>query len=157
MIDGKDTFGGQLSPINDAISFDLPPGTNVTGVNFGEWGLLPDFARNGALISRPVVSELLVALDNTGAQHWWCGSTPWRDYASVTTQLNSARTVLTVTVRDTLGQTFTSDITVLNNPRVQILGTRPEGLMLRLVGNPSDFGLPPNPLNAVAVDAAFQA
>lgn len=156
MIDGKDTFGGQLSPINDAISFDLPPGTNATGVNFGEWGLLPDFARNGALISRPAVSELLLALDNTGVQDWWCG-TPWQQYASVTTQLNSARTILTVTVRNTQGQTFSSDVIVVNNPRVQILGTRPEGLMIRLVGSPGDFGLPLNGLNAVAVDAAFRA
>jgi len=154
MIDGLDTFGGQVSPINDVISIVLPPGTNATGANFGEWGWMPDFARNGSLIVRPPVSELLVALDNTGAQHWYCGN-PWgAQFDSVSTRLNSNGTILTVTVRNGT-QTFTTDVVTVNNPRVQLLGVRPEGRILRLIGSPADFGFTARAQNPDAVDAAF--
>ena len=152
MIDGKDTFSGTVSETNDEIAIDLPPGTNATGINFGEWGLLPDFAGSWNLWSNQPTGELISAIDADGNQDWFCSMAGWEEYRTVTVALNASRTVATITAVNGQGQTFTSSIATIGNPLFQIIGERPgEGFIVRLAGPASEFGL----VSAAGVDAVF--
>jgi VCBS repeat-containing protein len=159
IIDGKDTRGGDLSLRNDRFIIDLPGGTNLVDVNFGERGLEPQFIGNPLFFASRSKTGMYAAIDPSGEQAWYCFDAGWSNLASIDMELSENGSTLELTGVDLAGDTITASATVAGNRNVRILGNMQQGLLVRLHGTSEDFDIvssaPEGELDPAAVDAAF--
>lgn len=150
VIDGKDTFNGELSLRNDRFEIDLRPGVTSQYYNFGERGLQSQFIRDPMFFSSRTAHGMLASLNAEGELDWYCLDQGWNDYESVDVQLSNDAKTAEVTVRGGAGATDASMVSLIGNRDVRLAGDRVNGYMLRLNGDPGKYGL-----DAAAVDDVF--
>jgi VCBS repeat-containing protein len=158
IIDGKDTINGQLSLRNDRFVVDVPGGSNLTGYNFGERGLQPQFIGNPLFFASRSKNGLFAAIGPSGEQAWYCFDAGWSNLASINVQLSSNGSSAELTGIDLDGNTITNTVVVTGNRNVRVLGDMRQGMLVRLDGTASDFGLVDTgegEFDPAAVDAAF--
>jgi hypothetical protein len=159
LIDGKDTNGDQLSLRNDRFVVDLPAGSVVGDYNFGERGLSPLYIRDPLFFASRTPHGMLAMINQAGGMEWYCLDDGWVGLNSVSVEVSTNRLTAEVTIQDSLGATDTAQIPLNSNRQARLMESGADGDLLRLTGDPIDFGLVPVSneldLDAAAVDAAF--
>ncbi len=159
LLDGKDTIDGRLSLRNDRFIIDLPAGSVVGDYNFGERGLSPEYIRDPYFFASRTPHGMLSMINYAGEMEWYCLDDGWVGFSSVDVELSANHSVAEVTVRDVFGSEDTEVVKLNSSRDARLLGESADGELLRLTGDPEDFGLVPvqaaESLIAAAVDAAF--
>ena len=158
-MDGKDTINGELSLRNDRFIIDLPAGSVVGDYNFGERGLAPQYIKDPSFFASRTPHGMLAMMNRVGDMEWYCLDDGWVGVSTVDVQLTQNRSVAEVTVRDIFGSQDSTSVRLNTDRDARLLGADLDGQLMRLTGDPEDFGLVPvaveSGLNAAAVDAAF--
>lgn len=160
LIDGMDTINGQQSLRNDRFIVNLAPGVTAGNYNFGERGMMPEFIRVPSFFNSRTDHGLLAAFDASGQMVWYCVDAGWESVTLVDGQLNLAQSNVEIAITDIVGRSDEELIGLSGNRDLRLSGSAETGYLLRLTGDPSNFGLVPTSLaegemDADAIDAAF--
>jgi VCBS repeat-containing protein len=159
LTDGKDTINGQLSLRNDRFIVELPAGIAAGEYNFGERGLAPQWIRDPIFFASRTSHGLLSLINQAGDMEWYCLDDGWAGLAAVEVELGTNRTTAEITIHDSLGDSDSAIIGLNSSRDARLAGQADTGYLMRLVGDPAQFGLIPTmdevELQAAAIDAAF--
>ena len=156
VIDGIDAHGGTESSRNDEFVVDLAPDADTSGYDFGERGLRPQYFGNLNFVASVSPEGASVAIGPDGSQSWYHLKSGWDSYRSVEVSLADDLSTLNISAVDLNGDFFAGTISILGNPRVQLLGNAHDGYLVKLRGASTDFSLEPAATNsAAAADAVF--
>jgi hypothetical protein len=92
---------------------------------------------------------------------WYVLDAGWSNFRSVNVNLAGNRSTAELTVTDYDGASQTAVVRLRGNPDVILAGGLPEGHLLKMSGDPADYGLSDpgpaegEPLATGAVDAVF--
>ena len=102
---------------------------------------------------------MLAMMNQAGDMEWYCLDAGWIGFASVDVALSQNQSVAEVTVRDSFGSQDTENVRLNSSRDARLLGSNSYAQLLRLVGDPEDYGLVPEQaegeLDPATVDAAF--
>jgi hypothetical protein len=159
LVDGKDMVDGQQSLRNDRYEIELPAGEVVGDYNFGERGLAPEWIRDPFFFASRTPHGLLAMMNLAGEMEWYCVDEGWVGLETVEAELSPNFTTVEVTVHDSVGGNDSAVVRLNSDRDARLFGSGSGGRLMRLVGDPQDFGLNPTAgegeLTADAVDAAF--
>lgn len=155
VIDGKDTIGGEISATNDRFVIDLGAGTDLTDVNFGERGLMPQYIRNTLFMSSRITEGASVAIGPDGQTSWYCSDTSWAGLRDMQATLSADGTTVTIRATNNVQQVVSGTFTTAN-ANVRVLGNATDGYLVRLLGSADSFPMTVGEvLSASAVDEAM--
>lgn len=154
VIDGKDTLNGVDLGSNDQFEITLEPGQQLSGLNFGERGLMPQFIRSSMFLSSRVPEGVGIGIGADGNTSWYCSDAGWSDLRDIRASLSADGSSVSVTAVDNLGQTVGGTFTTAN-ANVRVLGNATDGYFVRMIGSSASFPMAPLAANAAAIDAVF--